>query len=43
MPILYTTVLAKDKSMIVQALGSKTTGNFAQQVLKRANDFETFG
>ena len=43
MPILYVVVLASDKSVITQCLGSKTTGNFLQQVLKFKDDFKTWG
>jgi hypothetical protein len=43
MPILYVSVLTKDKKTICQALGTKITGDFNKQVSKNATQFVSFG
>ena len=43
MPILYVCILSGDSAVITQALGSKTTGNFLEQVLEQKPKFEMYG
>lgn len=43
MPILYVSVLTKDKKVISQALGTKITGNFHQLVAQNTSQFQRFG
>lgn len=43
MPILYVSVLTKNKEIITQAIGTKVTGNFNQLVSKNQANFINFG
>ena len=43
MPILYVCMINPLKTVIVEALGSKTTGDFRQKVVDYHDKFERFG